>query len=527
MSPSPYLPMTRTVHSPLYLRVEDIPEYAALPPGTRAAIEALAAPLRAGQHPADLIDRDAVWAAKRAALELAPPGAAAPRTGRPRSTRFRPTEGASWSDWAIWCALAEEHGPDWRKWPEPLRRPGARPSPPRAERPGAAEFHAWLQWQADEQLAAAQRAARAAGMAHRHHPRPGRRRAPRRRGRVGAARTCWSRASASVRRRTASTSSARTGGSRRGARSALAAPATGRSPDMFAASLRHAGGLRVDHVMGLFRLWWVPEGSRADQGAYVRYDHEALGRGAGRDGAPRPDAVAIGEDLGTVEPWVRDYLAEHGILGTTMLWFARHPDGTPAAAGALAARPAWRRSVTHDVPPVSGFLTGEQVTIRAGLGLLTGPDREERARVGGHARRAGRRPSARRALLAAGRAAGTGEFTVALYGYLRQTPAVLLGVSLADAVGDRRRRTSPARDRVPELAGPALRRAGRRCCWTTCPASLAGPWRAVPRRLPASRGRRPRRRVRGGAWSLAGCLGRAGRRRCGSAARGRRRRGPR
>ena len=71
--------------------------------------------------------------------------------------------------------------------------------------------------------------------------------------------------------------------------------------------LRHAGGLRVDHVIGLFRTWWVPEGLPASEGTYVRYDHEAL-VGILALEAQRAGAVVIGEDLGVVEPWVREHL---------------------------------------------------------------------------------------------------------------------------------------------------------------------------------------------------------------------------
>ena len=100
--------------------------------------------------------------------------------------------------------------------------------------------------------------------------------------------------------------------------------------------LRHAGGIRVDHVIGLFRLWWVPEGLSPAEGTYVRYDHEAL-VGILALEAYRAGAVVVGEDLGTVEPWVRDYLAERGMLGTSILWFERdEAPGVPLRARAVA-----------------------------------------------------------------------------------------------------------------------------------------------------------------------------------------------
>ena len=109
----------------------------------------------------------------------------------------------------------------------------------------------------------------------------------------------------------------------------------------------------------------------------MRYDHELMGGTLAAEVA-RADALAIGEDLGTVELWLRRFLAYCYILGTSMLWFERRADGTPRRPG------GWRRGClamvgTHDMPPAAAFLTGEQVTIRAKLGLLTQPEAEERA----------------------------------------------------------------------------------------------------------------------------------------------------
>jgi 4-alpha-glucanotransferase len=211
--------------------------------------------------------------------------------------------------------------------------------------------------------------------------------------------------------------------------------------ELIAACTRNSGGLRVDHVMGLARLWWIPAGMSPDLGTYVRYDHELMG-GVLAAEAARAEVVAIGEDLGTVEPWLRKFLAGRRVLGTSMLWFERRADGTPRRPG------GWRRGClamvgTHDMPPAAAFRTGEQVTIRAELGLLTRPEADERAaaeaemnqwlamlgREGLLPRHAGR-PSPE-------------EFTVALYGYLTRTPAVLIGVSLADAAGERRPQNMP------------------------------------------------------------------------------------
>ena len=222
--------------------------------------------------------------------------------------------------------------------------------------------------------------------------------------------------------------------------------------DLVRAGFDGTGGLRADHVMGLFRLWWVPEGMRADQGTYVRYRHEAMvGLLAGE--AARAGGAAIGEDLGTVEQWMRDYLTARRVLGTSMLWFERRADGTP-----LPPR-RWRHDClatvgTHDVPPAAAFHTGEHVVLRAELGLLSGSLADERQRAAA-AVSAWRDALAGQGLLPPGTAPGPDEFTRALYGYLARTPAVLIGVSLADAVGERRPQNLPGTmDQYPNWRVP-------------------------------------------------------------------------
>jgi 4-alpha-glucanotransferase len=457
VSASPYLPMTRRFVSPLYLRVEDIPECGRLDPAQRERIDALAAPLRARNATSGLIDRDAVWTAKRAALEIVH---SVPLSERRRAefARFRGEQGRDLADWAAWCALAERHGPDWRTWPPALRQPGGRAADPDPSLAASEEFHAWLQWHASQQLDTAQRAALDAGMdtgiitdlAVGAHP--------------GGA-DAWANQDLLV------------GGLSVGAPPdefnqrgqdwsqppwhprRLAAADYRPLADLFGAALRHAGGLRVDHVMGLMRLWCIPQGMPPDRGAYIRYDHRAsVAALAGQ--AARAGAVAIGEDLGTVDDWIRDYLADSEIMGTTMLWFAREPDGAPLA-------PAhWRRRCmatvgTHDVPPVAAFRTGEQVTVRARLGLLKTSEESERSAAGQNLARWGD-ALVREGLIPPGPLPGPDEFTVALYGYLARSAALLVGVSLADAVGDRRAQNLPGTsDEYPNWQIPLCDAGGR------------------------------------------------------------------
>jgi 4-alpha-glucanotransferase len=456
VSPSPYLAMTRRHLSPLYLRIEDVPEYARLDADDRARVEAFGAPLRAASRTAALIDRDAVWTAKRAALEIIHAAGLSPGR-RSEFDAFMARDPEAVQDWATWCAIAETHGPDWRTWPAALADPrSAQVAALRHERADRVEFHAWLQWLTAEQAAAAQRAARQAGMsigivadlAVGAHP--------------GGA-DAWARQDVIV--TGMSVGAPPDEFNQRGQDWTLppwhpgwlAAQAAQPLAELVTATTRNAGGLRVDHVMGLARLWWIPSGMTPGQGTYVRYDHELIGD-ALCAGAERTRALVIGEDLGTVEPWLRDFLAHRRVLGTSMLWFERREDGTPR-------RPQeWRRGClatvgTHDMPPAATFLTGEQVSIRAELGLLTEPEADERAAARAEMDRwlamladEGLLPSGEGLLpggagggLLPGGAGGVRpeDFTAALYGFLARTPAMLIGVSLAEAVGERRPQNLP------------------------------------------------------------------------------------
>jgi 4-alpha-glucanotransferase len=439
VSPSPYLPMTRRQVSPLYLRIEDIPEYGKLSAGDRARVDALGEPLRAASTTAALIDRDTVWEAKRTALEII---RAVPLSDGRRAEldAFGERDRQATQDWATWCTIAEVYGPDWRSWPPTLADPGsAEVAELRRTRADRVGFHAWLQWLVAEQAAAAQRAARQAGMdigviadlAVGAHP--------------GGA-DAWARQDVIV--PGISVGAPPDEFNQRGQDwtlppwhpGRLAAQAGRPLGDLVAATTRNAGGMRVDHVMGLARLWWIPAGMPPGQGTYVRYDHEMLGGVVAAEVA-RAGALAIGEDLGTVEPWLRTFLAARHVLGTSMLWFERRADGTPRRPG------GWRRGClatvgTHDMPPAAAFLTGDQVSIRAELGLLTQPEAEERAGAQADARR-WLAMLAREGLLARPSGPSPEEFTVALYAYLTRTPAMLIGVSLADAAGERRPQNMP------------------------------------------------------------------------------------
>ena len=376
VSPSPYLPMSRRWVSPLYLRIEDIPEYAELSYQNGCGLVELSQPLRAASLTPALIDRDAVWAAKREALEMLRKVTLSDER-QASLDEFRARHGRALADWAAWCALAEVHGADYRTWPERLRDPRSAEAEVRGgDLAAQAEFHVWVQWLVAGQVAAAQAAARAAGMsigiiadlAIGAHP--------------GGADAWAGQAyfAHGVHRRRAA---GRVQPARPGLGAAADAPAGARGrgyrplADLIGANLSLGGGLRIDHVMGLSRLWWIPEGAPPTAGAYVYYDAPGT-LGTLAAAAAAAGSVVIGEDLGTVEPWLREALAARGVLGTMMLWFERGWSGEPLA-------PQWWRAnslvtvSTHDLPPAAAFLSGTQVTDRLALGLLTRPEAEERA----------------------------------------------------------------------------------------------------------------------------------------------------
>ncbi len=142
------------------------------------------------------------------------------------------------------------------------------------------------------------------------------------------------------------------------------------------AAMRHAGALRIDHVMGLMRLYWVPRGAGARDGAYVRYPFDELLAIVSLE-SHRNRCMVIGEDLGTVPDVVRDRLGRARVLSYRLLYFQRD------AAGGFLPPPAWPREAlvsigTHDLPTLAGWWTGHDLRVRAGLGLF--PDEGERER---------------------------------------------------------------------------------------------------------------------------------------------------
>ncbi|MET7988803.1 4-alpha-glucanotransferase [Streptomyces sp. NPDC005281] len=468
--PSPYRPSSRRHVDPMNLRVDALPEYAALPPGNREHISqltTLAGKLNQDVLAGGLIDRQAVRELKLRALELVHRVTLSP--ARQEAYRgYVESEGSRLADFALWSALAEKHGPHWRSWPSGVRNPqGSGIDAARTALADRVEFHSRLAWLVDEQLAEAQHAATAAGMAiglmhdlavgvdpqgvdawyFQRYLAEGMT--------VGCPPDDFNR-------------SGQDWGLPPWRPDTLAEAGYAPFAEVLGATLRRSDALRVDHIMGLFRLWWIPEGAAASEGTYVRYDHDAL-LGVLMLEAHRAGSMVIGEDLGTVEPGVREEMAERGILGTSVLRF-EYAGGSEERSGPLPAE-QWRADclatlTTHDLPSTATWLDGEHVSLRERLGLLTQPIAEERA--GAAAERDSWLDELKRTHLLesdpdqrseqdADRVPG--REALALHSFLSQTPAKLIGVWLPDTVGDRRPQNLPGTsDEYPNwclpVAGP-------------------------------------------------------------------------
>lgn len=336
VQPSPYYPSSRRWRNPLLLRIDAVPGATTLPEVTVLAGQARA--LLDAVH----VPRDECWRLQRRALELVWAGHGDP--ARAELDRWRRDQGPALEAWARYCTLAELHGPGWSTWPSDLRRPDS-PAVDSVARSRADRiaFHAWLQLLLQQQLDAAQ---------------------------VPGVRLVQDLA---------------IGVDPDGAdawvlQDLLAlGVSVGAPPDDFArdgqswglppfipwrlrdagyrplaqllrASMAEGGGLRVDHVMGLARLFWVPEGGRPVDGTYVRFAGRELLDVLALESA-RAGAVVVGEDLGTVEPGFREALRETSVLSTRLVWFEDvPPEHYPHEALAMVT--------THDLPTIAGVATG-------------------------------------------------------------------------------------------------------------------------------------------------------------------------
>ncbi len=352
VQPSPYYPSSRRWRNPLLLRIDEVPGAE----GSEVVGELAAEARRMLDDP--IVDRDRCWALQRRALEHL-------WTRRPAGLdaelgRWRHEHGEALERWARFCALAEQHGPGWSRWPAALRRPESAAVSEAAEHLAErVAFHAWLQWLLERQLDAAN---------------------------VDGVRLVQDLAIGVD----------PDGGDAWSLQDLLATGVTvGAPPDDFApdgqdwglppfipwrlrdvgyrplaellrASMSRRGGLRVDHVMGLSRLFWIPEGGTPADGTYVRFPGRELLDVLALE-SDRAEALVVGEDLGTVEDDFRAELERTGVLSTRLVWFEDDPpDAYPEQSLGMVT--------THDLPTIAGLWTGADEAELAELGRPTPPE---------------------------------------------------------------------------------------------------------------------------------------------------------
>ena len=457
MEPSPYLPASRRFINPLYIRPESIPEYAELDGRVRSRIRTLRTSLAPVEGQDRTIDRDGSWLAKQKALRLVFKAGLSPAR-RIAFDHFVRREGTALQDFATWCALSEKHGNNWREWPEQYREVDSSPVREFASSQAElVEFHTWLQWVAGQQVSAAQTVAEEMGM-------PVGIMTDLAVGVSGSSAETWTMPELFAEGVNVGAppddynQSGQDWGQPPWRPDRLEEVAYRPFREMVASAMRRSGGVRIDHIIGLFRLWWVPQGLGPRHGTYVRNNHEAL-IGILALEAHRAQALVVGEDLGTVEPWVRQYLSRRGILGTSVLWF-ENDGGRPLDAH------RWREYclasvTTHDLPPTLGYLAGDHVRLRDDLGLLTEPLQEE-LDIARDEQSAWLDKLVDDHLLDAEARDDHVEVMLALHRYLLQTPSRVLLASLTDAVGEKRTQNQPGTiDEYPNWRVPLSDATGR------------------------------------------------------------------
>ncbi|QGU01591.1 4-alpha-glucanotransferase [Corynebacterium kalinowskii] len=437
---SPYLPTTRRFINPIYIRIEDIPELSGLDKDLLEDIREMAVEFQELNTTDTMIERNPIFMAKLQVLHEIFHVVRSPERQKAFED-YCALEGRGLDDFARWCA-AREH----REKPEEANHSVT----PSVEE--TANFYRWMQWICDEQLGNAQARAKAAGMkiglmadlAVGVHP-----------GGADAENL------ASVLAPAASVGAPADGYNQQGQDwsqppwhpKKLARAGYKPWRDMLRTVLRHSGGIRIDHVLGLFRLWWIPRMQSPLTGTYVYYDHDAL-VGILALEAERAGAVVIGEDLGTFEPWVQEVLANRGIMGVSILWFENNGD-TPKPAAEYREM-ALSSVTTHDLPPTMGYIQGSHIALRERLGVLTRDAELEEAEDVAWQNRVF-------SMVRPGEDFGDKRFDgdyvelmADMHRFVASTPSLLTCTSLVDMVGDIRAQNQPGttRDMYPNWCVP-------------------------------------------------------------------------
>jgi 4-alpha-glucanotransferase len=341
---------------------------------------------------------------------------------------------------AIYQALSCQpgFGDNWMSWPEEFRDPGGAAAHDFAKSdPLAVAYHEFLQWEADVQLGDCSAAARAGGMAvglyldiavgagpestegwsEQSNIVPG--------FHIGAPPDLWN-------------ESGQDWGLAVFDPYALRHDSYRVLRRILRALMRHATALRIDHILGFYRLFLVPSGGKPVDGVYLRQPAESLFNMLAEESRDK-NCLIIGEDLGTVPPDFPGLLARHNILSCRLLIFARDRDRFLAPHE--YPRNALVSIATHDLPPLIGFIEGIDIETRNQLGIYQDEGRYRQALQ----EREQERQRLREAIQAEGFA--TGEDVVgivsAAYGFLARTPCALLIVQMEDLALEREQPNVP------------------------------------------------------------------------------------
>jgi 4-alpha-glucanotransferase len=438
--PSPYAPVSRLFWNELHLDVTRIPELERSP-GARTRLESRAAREQLDRQASEpFVDHRLVMAAKRTVLEeLAQTFFDDPGHRHARFRAFLRTAPKA-ERYAAFRAACERRLTPWRQWPPSERDGRLRPRP--GDLPSR-RYHLYVQWQMAEQMAEVSsrggmnRARLLFDLPLGAHP---------------DGFDVWDHqdgfaAGASVGAPPDSIFSAGQNWAfppphpeairRQGYRYQI---------DSLRHVLPHSRMLRIDHVMGLHRLYWIPTGIDAGEGVYVRYRPEEwyaiLALEANRTGT-----VIVGEDLGTVTAAVPRAMARHGLLGTRVVELEVRPEATPALSD--PSRAAVAQVNTHDLPPFAGFWHGDDIAFRRAFGLLDRPAAAAERALRRALRTAMVAFLRRRRVLAGGadgartRMPGPGPVVRALLDHLAAGPARMVLVNLEDLWLERRPQNVP------------------------------------------------------------------------------------
>jgi 4-alpha-glucanotransferase len=436
---SPYSPITRLFRNPLYLRVHDIPEFRydawvhdlVASPEFQAELSEL--------REASMLDYARIMSLRAPALESLHRTFVELEVGRstPRAqaySEYVKGEDPQLTSFATYMAIAEREGPDARLWPAELQRADSEAvATLQQELSQRVDYHRWLQFELDRQLGDAEAHATQAGLALGIYQDLA----------VGSAASgsdVWANPDLFLQGAT-----------------------VGAPPDMYSdegqnwglpainphvlrtsgydywtrllrAGFRHTGALRIDHALGLFRMFWVPLGESARQGAYVRSFSEDL-FGILALESVRHNALVVGEDLGTVPAHVPAVLAKWGVLGSKVQVFERDYHTGRFRPASEYPRMALATVNTHDLPPLVGWAEARDIMLRSEVGDLSDPA----VAAGMRASRQSDLSALISSLIDAGllpydahQHLTSDALITAVHAFIRRTPSALVGLSLDD-----------------------------------------------------------------------------------------------